>query len=116
MRIIALVIGNNNYPDPDKLENAVNDAKSMEDVFCRLGYTVLSGYNCDNQTYGELLTSFEQGLPQYDASIFFYAGHGFQEEGENYLPSIECQVSHANKHILGRYSIRLSELMEIYVH
>lgn len=114
MRIIALVIGNNNYPDPDKLENAVNDAKSMEDVFCRLGYTVLSGYNCDNQTYGELLTSFEQGLPQYDASIFFYAGHGFQEEGENYLPSIECQVSQANKHILGRYSIRLSELMEIY--
>ena len=36
MRIIALVIGNNNYPDPDKLENAVNDAKSMEDVFCFL--------------------------------------------------------------------------------
>ena len=56
MRIIALVIGNNNYPEPDKLKNAVNDAKSMEDVFGRLGYTVLSGYNCDNQTYGELLT------------------------------------------------------------
>lgn len=34
MRIIALVIGNNNYSDPDKLENAVNDAKSMEDVIC----------------------------------------------------------------------------------
>ena len=33
MRIIALVIGNNNYFDPYKLENAVNDAKSMEDVF-----------------------------------------------------------------------------------
>ena len=34
MRIITLVIGNNNYSDPDKLENAVNDAKSMEDVIC----------------------------------------------------------------------------------
>ncbi|MDD7304810.1 MAG: caspase family protein [Prevotellaceae bacterium] len=34
MRIIALVIGNNNYSDPDKLENAVNDAKSMKDVIC----------------------------------------------------------------------------------
>ena len=34
MRIIALVIGNNNYSDPNKLENAVNDAKSMEDVIC----------------------------------------------------------------------------------
>ena len=67
MRIIALVIGNNNYPDPDKLENAVNDAKSMEDVFCRLGYTVLSGYNCDNKTYGEF-------NPNRD--YFYYNGYG----------------------------------------
>ena len=114
MKVLALVIGNNNYFDPDKLDNAVNDAQSIEDVFQRLGYFVLSGYNCDNKRYGELLTSFEQSLPQYDASIFFYAGHGFQEDGENYLPSIECQVSQANKHLLERYSIRLSELMEIY--
>ena len=34
MRIIALVIGNNNYSDPNKRENAVHDAKSMEDVIC----------------------------------------------------------------------------------
>lgn len=114
MKVIAVVIGNNNYLDPDKLDNAVNDAKSIEDVFKRLDYFVLSGYDCDNKKYGELLTFFEQNLPQYDASIFFYAGHGFQENGENYLPSIECQVSLANKHLLERYSIRLSELMEIY--
>ena len=36
MRIIALVIGNNNYPDPDKLEDAVNDAKSTTSLFYRL--------------------------------------------------------------------------------
>ena len=36
MRIIALVIGNNNYPDPDKLENAVNDAEPTTSLFYRL--------------------------------------------------------------------------------
>lgn len=49
MKVIAVVIGNNNYYDPYKLNNAVNDAKSIADVFNRLGYTVLSGYDCDNK-------------------------------------------------------------------
>ena len=55
MKVIAVVIGNNNYYDPYKLNNAVNDAKSMVDVFNRLGYTVLSGYDCDNKRYEDLL-------------------------------------------------------------
>jgi hypothetical protein len=96
MKVIAVVIGNNNYYDPYKFNNAVNDAKSMADVFNRLGYTVLSGYDCDNKRYEDLLRHLETELPQYDASVFFYAGHGFQEDGENFLPSIECQVGEAD--------------------
>ncbi len=114
MRVLAVVIGNNNYFDPDKLKNAVNDAKAMEEVFQRLGYTVISGYDCDNNKYEEVLRAFEKELPKYEASIFFYAGHGFQEDGENYLPSIECQVSDADKYHLHRNSIQLSELLELY--
>ena len=62
----------------------------MADVFYRLGYTVISEYDCDNKKYEDLLRRLESDLPQYDASVFFYAGHGFQEDGENFLPSIEC--------------------------
>lgn len=114
MKVLAVVIGNNNYYDPDKLKNAVNDAKAMEEVFQRLGYTVLSGYDCDNKKYEDILRAFDQELPKYGASIFYYAGHGFQEDGENYLPSIECQVSDADKYTLRHNSIQLSELLEIY--
>ena len=114
MKVIAVVIGNDNYYDPYKLNNAVNDAKSMVDVFNRLGYTVLSGYDCDNKRYEDLLRHLETELPQYDASVFFYAGHGFQEDGENFLPSIECQVGEADKYSLRRNSMLLSELLDIY--
>lgn len=44
MKVLAVVIGNNDYFDPDKLKNAVNDAQAMETVFQRLGYTVMSGH------------------------------------------------------------------------
>ena len=50
MIVIAIVIGNNNYYEPYKLNNAVNDAMSMVDVFYRLGYTVVSEYGIDQST------------------------------------------------------------------
>ncbi len=114
MKVLAIVIGNNNYYEPDELKNAVNDAKSMEDVFRRLGYSIISAYDCNTDKYAEILKKIDQDLSQYDASIFFYAGHGFQVDGENYLPSIECQINNVDKYLLNRHSLRLSELLEIY--
>ena len=86
----------------------------MESVFIRLGYTVLSSYDCRNKDYENILRTFDQELKNFDASIFYYAGHGFQDEGENYLPSIDCQISYADKYNLGYNSIKLSELLDIY--
>ena len=114
MKVLAVVIGNNNYFDPDKLKNAVHDAEEMAESFRRLGFDVIEGYDCTNVDCGRILTAFENGLIDYDASIFYYAGHGFQEDGENYLPSIECQISYADKHMLKCNSIQLSELLDIY--
>ncbi len=56
MKVIAIVIGNNNYYEPYKLNNAVNDATSMADVFYRLGYTVVSEYDCDNKKHEDWIT------------------------------------------------------------
>ena len=114
MKVVAVAIGNNNYYDPDKLKNAVNDAQAMENVFRRLGYTVIPKYNCKNRDDEEVMRTFDNELAQNDASIFFYAGHGFQDGGENYLPSIECQISMADKYALDHNSLRLAELLELY--
>ena len=114
MRVLSVVIGNNSYFKPDALANAINDARAMENVFIRLGYAVLPGYDCHNEDYENILRTLDQDLKNFDASIFYYAGHGFQEGGENYLPSIDCQISFADKYSLSHNSIMLSDLLDIY--
>lgn len=57
MKTLALVIGNNNYNGTSKLNNAVNDAKSvLEEVFEKLGYDILCQQDYNSSDYGKLLT------------------------------------------------------------
>ena len=114
MRVFALVIGNNDYPDPDKLMNAIADAQAMASVFKRLGYDTNEIYNFKQTDVSKTMSMLETELPKYDASILYYAGHGFQVEGENFLPAVDCQISYATKYDLRRESIVLSELLELY--
>lgn len=113
MKTIAFVVGNNDYYEGAQLIYAVNDASEIASVFRRLGYDVIEKLNCNNNDCSDLLISFEEKLKDYDASIFYYAGHGFQLGGENYLASIECQVHSPNIHHCNRTCIRLSEILDI---
>lgn len=113
MKTLALVLGNNNYHETAKLTNAVNDATSIADVFKKLQYDVILETDCNTEKYNELLVDFEEKLKEYDVCIFYYAGHGFQIDGENYLTSINAQIDSASKHFLERSSIRLSEIFGI---
>lgn len=72
MKVIAIVIGNNNYYEPYKLNNAVNDATSMADVFYRLGYTVVSEYDCDNKKHEDTvsLSVSERSFKKRDPSLW----------------------------------------------
>ena len=114
MRTLAVVIGNNNYFKGAELKNAVNDANAMSESFKKLQYDVISKTNCNIQDYVELLTELEAKIVDYDATIFYFAGHGFQLDGENYLTSIDCQVSNPNKYHCSKTCITLTELLEIF--
>src|SRR6478752_4345704 len=114
MRTLAITIGNNDYCEKAaKLDNAINDARAMRDVFSRLGYDSIHKENCSMEDCIEILKEFDEKIGEYDATIFFYAGHGFQFEGENYLASIECQVAFPNKPHCSRYCITLAEIFDI---
>lgn len=113
MKTLALVIGNNDYLGDSKLDNAVNDSQAIAETFERLNYDVISKTNCKSSDYGEALTEFEKRVVNYDALIFYFAGHGFQFGGENYLASIECPIENPNKHICERTCIRLTEITDI---
>ncbi|MGZ4056530.1 MAG: caspase family protein [Bacteroidia bacterium] len=113
MKTLALVIGNNDYYLSAKLDNAVSDATAMFKIFERLGYDVIFKANCVAKDYTDLLTEFETRIESYDASIFYFAGHGFEINGENYLAAIDCQITNANKYHCGQTCIKLSEILSI---
>lgn len=113
MKTIAFVLGNNDYFEGAQLKCAVNDAAEMAVIFRRLGYDVFEKLNFKSEECSNILSSFEDRIKDYDASIFYFAGHGFELEGENYLIPIDCQIPPINKHEANRYCIRLTEVLEI---
>jgi hypothetical protein len=114
MKTLALIIGNNEYYEGAKLKNAINDAVSINQVFERLGFDIISKYDCKAADYSVLLSKFEERIINYDASIFYFAGHGFELAGENYLAATDCQIPPPDKYYASRYSISLNELLDIY--
>lgn len=107
------MLGNDRYYQGAELNNAVNDAKAMAEVFKRLSYDVVDRYDCGMDEYVALLQEFETRIKQYDASIFYFAGHGLQCDGENYLASIDCQVAAPNRYQCSRSCITFTEIMDV---
>lgn len=113
MKTLTLVIGNNEYYDGAKLTNAISDATGMAQIFERLGYDIIYKVNCVAKDYTELLDEFEKRIGDYDASIIYFAGHGFEVDGENYLAAVDCQITSGNKYHYGQTCIRLGEILTI---
>jgi uncharacterized caspase-like protein len=82
---VALVIGNNDYKNVPKLQKAVNDARTMGDTLRQLGFTVMVAENQTRQAFSESLLAFDKALQPGDTAFFFYAGHGFEIAGQNFL-------------------------------
>ena len=82
---LALVIGNSNYPGNQTLKNPVNDANLMLSTLQKLGFTVITRIEADEQSMEEAIREFSRKLPYYNVALFYYAGHGVQVDGTNYL-------------------------------
>src|SRR5438477_7710193 len=82
---VALVIGNNDYKNVPKLQKAVNDARTMGDTLKQLGFSVMVAENQTRQQFSQTLLAFDNAVEAGDTAFFFYAGHGFEIAGQNYL-------------------------------
>jgi hypothetical protein len=82
---VALVIGNNDYKNVPKLQKAVNDARTMGDTLKQLGFTVMVAENQNRQAFSQSLLAFDKAVEKGDTAFFFYAGHGFEIAGQNFL-------------------------------
>ena len=82
---VALVVGNNDYKNVPKLQKAVNDARTMGDTLKQLGFSVMVAENQSRQAFSESLLAFDKAVEAGDTAFFFYAGHGFEIAGQNFL-------------------------------
>src|SRR5438105_11636674 len=82
---VALVIGNNDYKNVPKLQKAVNDARTLADILKQLGFSVMVAENQTRQQFSQTLLAFDNAVEAGDTAFFFYAGHGFEIAGQNYL-------------------------------
>lgn len=94
---VALVIGNGDYGgDLGRLKNPANDAALMADTLKGLGFDVALVQDADQKEMKRAIREFGQKLRNTGADgigLFFYAGHGVQVEGENYLLPIGAEIA-----------------------
>lgn len=89
---VALVIGNSAYPGAGALKNPVNDAKDMAAKLGRYGFHVTLKTDVGHKDMLRALTEFGDKVQQGSEALFFYAGHGMQVRGKNYLIPIDAQI------------------------
>ena len=90
-RRTALVIGNSNY-NTGSLRNPVNDADDMASVLKRLGFDVILKKNTTQQDMEDAIRNLGDRLKRGDVGLFFYAGHGVQISGKNFLLPIGVKI------------------------
>jgi tetratricopeptide (TPR) repeat protein len=91
-RRVALVIGNSEYKFANKLPNPVNDAEDIAAILKRLKFDVVEGKNLDRRGMDDVIRQFGRKLEGADLAVFFYAGHGLQVGGKNYLVPIDAKL------------------------
>jgi Caspase domain len=82
---VALVVGNNAYQNVHALRTAINDARALADVLRKLNFSVVIAENQSRSAMSESLLAFDKAIEPGDTALFFFAGHGFEIHGENFL-------------------------------
>jgi uncharacterized caspase-like protein len=89
---VALVIGNSNYENANVLRNPKNDALDMTAALEVLGFKVYGGFDLNYSDMGAKIGEFEDAARNADITLLFYAGHGMQVNGRNYLIPVNAKL------------------------
>jgi len=89
---VALVIGNAAYTKAKPLANPANDAADMAKALKDVGFEVFSGVDLDKRRMETLIREFGARLANGGTGLFYYAGHGIQVGGENYLVPVDADI------------------------
>ncbi|MFT5221235.1 MAG: putative caspase-like protein [Planctomycetota bacterium] len=87
----ALVIGNSNYPAAG-LKNPVNDARLMTQTLINKGFVVTTLLDAGKREMKESIRSFTRSLDEDSVGLFYFAGHGIEIDGNNYLIPVDAEI------------------------
>ena len=82
---IALVVGNNAYESVPRLERAINDAKAVSSTLEALGFQVQLATDLGRRDFIRQLSTFTDRVKPGDLAVLYYAGHGIEIRGINYI-------------------------------
>jgi hypothetical protein len=89
---LAIVIGNGKYIYSPELANPVNDARAIRDALQGLGFDVYEYEDVNQAQMKAAIDNFGIKLKNYSTGLFFYAGHGIQSKGANYLIPVDANI------------------------
>ncbi len=92
-RRVALIVGNSQYVSVPKLDNPGPDAQLMAETLTALGFTVVGGkaqLDLDKPGFEKAVQAFGKAIQGANVALFFYAGHGLQIRGSNFLVPVNA--------------------------
>jgi len=107
---LALVIGNSNYDSIAVLKNPVNDAKLIAKTLDSLSFDVILATDLDKGEFMSKVLEFGKRRSDYDVGFVYYAGHGVQINGENYLLPTNQNFDEEWK--IEEYAINVNRIMK----
>jgi formylglycine-generating enzyme required for sulfatase activity len=107
---VALVIGNADYAS-SPLKNPVNDAQDISAKLKALGFDVVERRNLATRQIGSTLREFRSRLRPGAVALVFYAGHGLQIKGDNYLPAVDAEIS--SEEDVPNQSLAVRQIMDV---
>jgi outer membrane protein assembly factor BamD (BamD/ComL family) len=91
---VALIIGNSNYRNVARLPNPEKDATAMAKLFQNAGFeTVVTATDVGNLDFKRAVRKFEDATVGADIAVVFYAGHGIEIGGVNYLVPVDAKLA-----------------------
>lgn len=89
---VALVVGNSSYEAAPALTNPRNDMQAMGHMLSDMGFEVIGGLDLKKPELETKIREFSEKAQSADLSLFYYAGHGLQVAGQNYLVPVDARL------------------------
>lgn len=106
----ALIIGNADYQSQKPLKNPVNDSRAIRDNLKNLGFHVLYLENAERREMVRTIDTFLKALDSSSVGLVYFAGHGLEVDGENYLVPLHAEIK--NETDIKYEAIAVNQLIE----